>query len=362
MRKRIGNIDFLKFLLAAVIILFHARVLVSSPHALFIRGYFAVDIFFLISGYFMAKTALARRKEPLAYLKEKYLGFFPYHTFCFILAFFCVAYLKGLLPPGSFANLRDLASLAIAAVPEFLILPSATGLQYKLANINGIEWYLSSMLMGMFILYPIIYKVGKKYCEYWSIPVFTAISGYMFLYNKATYNGTINPIANTPINIGVIRAIAGLSAGAFLCAAIERKAFFPFLKRHKTLATAAELFCWLLTFAYLNSSAPTKTEFAVIYFAIAASFLSLSQETHTAAWFDNRVSAFLGKFSFPLFLNQSWTRKLMIRLLKDRFPGWSYAQATICFIGITVVASLACIWIMDPLMKWIRAKRQAAQA
>ena len=58
MRKRRNEtVDFLKFLFALVIVIFHGRKLASSGEfALFQSGYLGVEFFFLVSGFLMMKS------------------------------------------------------------------------------------------------------------------------------------------------------------------------------------------------------------------------------------------------------------------------------------------------------------------
>lgn len=70
MKQRNGTVDFLKFIFAVLIVMFHSKNLATGvEESYFIGGSIGVDFFFLVSGFFLASSAL---KKP--YLNEKSLG------------------------------------------------------------------------------------------------------------------------------------------------------------------------------------------------------------------------------------------------------------------------------------------------
>ena len=110
--KRSGSIDFLRFLLAVVIVFFHGRKLAGT--GLFPRGATAVEAFFVISGYYMAREAFTKKTDALTYMKKRYVGLFPYHAFAFICAFVFRCYKNGWL---SHLSLRYARKILILSIP-----------------------------------------------------------------------------------------------------------------------------------------------------------------------------------------------------------------------------------------------------
>lgn len=343
MRKRSGNIDLIKFFLAMVIIIFHGRTISKTAQPLFPQGQFAVEVFFMIAGYYMAKTAIERKKDTFRYIGEKYLSFFPYHAFCFLMAFISAVILRNVLSAG----VTGLLKLLLASIPEFLILPPLMGMQYDMANINGIEWYLAAMILGMLIVYPMVKAKPALFCTTISPVLFLAISGYFFEEYKATYNWTYH--WNGWMCLGVLRAVAHLSAGCTIYWLTER-----YTIKSRLLATITGLVCWVVVFAFMNSRLESKYEFAVIYVVIAALFVSFSQRSYLAELCNSKLVLFLGKLSFPLFLNQSWTRKVLTMYN----PGYGYVKTEVIFILFTVAVSLLCVVVMDNVMKLVQGREQ----
>ena len=95
-QKRNGAIDFWKFVFCMIIAIYHGRYMGGSvPYALFKDGgYLAVEFFFLVSGFLMAKSA--KRAEETSRLQ---LGTetaqFIWHKAKIILPYFIFAYIVG---------------------------------------------------------------------------------------------------------------------------------------------------------------------------------------------------------------------------------------------------------------------------
>ncbi len=90
---RNGKTDLLKFLFAVTVAIYHFNCTTEYKKEIFNSAYMAVEFFFLVSGYFMAKTLskLENRKdidvlkESLKFSKKKYMSIFPYHVYAYIL-------------------------------------------------------------------------------------------------------------------------------------------------------------------------------------------------------------------------------------------------------------------------------------
>ncbi len=349
MKKRNGNIDLLKFLFALALIIYHGRKIAFNASPLFLHGYFAVEFFFIVSGFYLAKTAIEQKKDSGKFIIDKYLGFLPYHTFCFILAFGAVTVI------GSYSSIKSLAKLVFASVPEYFIVPCLAGLKYNMANINGIEWYLAAMILAMAIIYPFVKKWPQTFCKVAAPLIFLFISGYLFNVNNQSYNCISD--WNGFICLGVLRAIAEISIGCTIY-------FFTFAHKEiensnssKLMLTIGEILCWVIVFAFMTSNLKNKYEFSAIYFVIFGLCITFSGKSYLSGLFNNKFIFFLGKLSFPMFLNQSWTRKVLIKYN----PGFSYIEAELAFIGLTVVMSILCIIIMDNIMKLLRKNKSVSK-
>ena len=341
-KNRNGNIDFIRFMLAFVLVLFHGRKLTGS--GLFPRGATAVEAFFVIAGYYMARTGMRRKTPPVSYMFKRYTEIFPHHVFAFLCAFVWRGFRTGCFSGGAGHNLRETAMLALRSVPEFLILPPLAGLQYNLAGINGIEWYLSGMLLGMILLYPLLLRYSEMFALYAAPVIYLFLSG--FLYQKhGSFRVTYAMYGL--VNGGLIRALAMLSLGVACYALSERlKAGFRQTALTRWIATIGGWGAWLVVFLYYGSEWPLFYEFSIVLFiAAGVIFVTADGWTYSERMLSCPPVFFLSRLSLPMFLNQGWIRKILLYYkIGERF---SYPVCIILFAGIVLAVSLISLPVTD---------------
>ena len=108
-----------------------------------------------------------------------------------------------------------------------------------------------------------------------------------------------------------------------------------------------------MVFWFFYSFQPRTFEFAIVYFMVAAVLLSSLDITYTNQLLDIPLVHYLAKLSFPMFLNQSWVRKVLIQIDIKHY-GFGYAECMLIFVGSTIVVSVICMLVMDFLMKQLR--------
>lgn len=138
-KKRNGEIDLLRFLLAAMIMLFHAGSFYGDE--LFPGGNLCVEFFFIISGYLMMVSIDRKNKdgrsetigvETTKFLQRKISALMPEYLLAWVVSF-CVIYIaKDLSRSGAM-------DLLVRSIWEMLFL-KMTGLNGP--NVNGVVWYI----------------------------------------------------------------------------------------------------------------------------------------------------------------------------------------------------------------------------
>ena len=95
--NRLYNLDFLKFILVFPVLIYHlfgdffSKIVVNNPLISQIKlnvhnGHFAVEIFFIISGYFLYKSFLKNKDFSLKeFVKKRFLSLFPLVFISFLL-------------------------------------------------------------------------------------------------------------------------------------------------------------------------------------------------------------------------------------------------------------------------------------
>ncbi|MDO4493038.1 MAG: acyltransferase family protein [Clostridia bacterium] len=147
-KQRNGKIDFYKFVFSVIIVLHHTRSLLGDSECLFLGGSFAVEFFFMVSGYLLMQSIRklpADRIDPGAetrmLITRKVRSVFP-EVF--------IAWLVGMAVTVVCKRGNPVHLLTDSLFENFLL--GMTGLQ--IATVNGPVWYISSMLLCMAVLVP----------------------------------------------------------------------------------------------------------------------------------------------------------------------------------------------------------------
>lgn len=156
----------------------------------------------MLSGYFMTPL----RKESLdQYLRKRVQNIYPPFLSAFIIAFIGRQFI--IRAQGS-----DIVRNSLQALPEVLLLQMYGLPTYRIYN--GPGWYISSMLIGMMLLWPILRRWPETFPKT-GAPVL-GIVGYAAVAHLS--EGASLNIADKwwgVFYIGNIRAVAGLCVGIF---------------------------------------------------------------------------------------------------------------------------------------------------
>ena len=82
--KRVGEMEFLRFIFSIIIVFHHSRNFIGNETSLFLNGAFAVEFFFILSGFLMMKSISRMNDkyenlgmETVQFIKKKYLSLCP---------------------------------------------------------------------------------------------------------------------------------------------------------------------------------------------------------------------------------------------------------------------------------------------
>lgn len=155
-------VEWMRFLFSLLVVGYHIQMSMKDGAVhFFANGAVAVEFFFLISGYFMARSVeKASQKsqsslfvETKSFMKGKIAGILPAHIVAMLLMILVVLFFdradsgwrleRGL--PGMF--LVQMGIFWNDSYTESLIIP---------------EWYLSSMLLCMLVIFPVLLALWKN--------------------------------------------------------------------------------------------------------------------------------------------------------------------------------------------------------
>ncbi|MGN1153457.1 MAG: acyltransferase family protein [Candidatus Gastranaerophilaceae bacterium] len=208
---RYNNIDFLRIIGVFSVIIFHmfnnifGKIFSDIP--IYIKmltmthnGQIAVDLFFIISGLFFC-LKLNKDLSMWQFIKKKLIRLYPMLIFGIILSF--VFSLTGSFEFTYYDNVLMFFGL------------SGTSLVLKRGNVS-VFWYVSAML---WVLIPLFYLIKnysiKNINLLLGILIFVSYSIILRMPPKGEINYVI-PTFYKFINVGMLRAIAGIGVGYFI--------------------------------------------------------------------------------------------------------------------------------------------------
>lgn len=193
---------------AALLVLgFHCHyigtALAAFMSALFGAGYIGVDLFFVLSGYVIARNYLGSTLRPLTttfgeYLTKRLARVYPLHVFVLLVLFVSVALDVSMVPGGK----QSTGELVRA-----LLLMNAWGPQLTFAW-NGPSWSISAELMA-YVLFPLLAIVVLRIDRALTSVLLCALL-YAILYHVSWF------YSSADVSVVAARIFCEFSAGVLL--------------------------------------------------------------------------------------------------------------------------------------------------
>lgn len=338
-KKHNGIISFWKFCFCMMVIIYHANVLATHNESiLFTKGSIAVEFFFLVSGFLMAKTALTKKddedsenlgKETFHFIMKKVKVFLPYALFAGIL---------GLIMQNIYEKMNIYDN--VSSIWDLFLL-RMTGLKGNV--INGPIWYISAMLLCMMILYPLLRKYKNNFI-YLIAPLII-----LFGFGWLNQNYTSLRVPDMWIGFtykGVIRAFIELTLGSTLYVICQKFQNINFTKFGSFVITIIEILGFLLPFFISQFVAKaTKYDFIVVAILSISITLAFSEKTIELRLFNNKFFFWLEKLSLPLYLCHFAVRIFMRN--SSLFSSMTYYSKLSIFLLLTFIVSLICMYLLE---------------
>lgn len=341
----IGEFDLWKLIAAIVIVIHHSSYLpVQVEHTYLQGGSILVELFFLISGFFLAKSALREGpstsgeelgKETWRFLRKKAGAIYPYLLFAVAVGVIVKTLLNG-------QNFLQLIKNGIRTLVEFLFLRSA-GWGKELFAPQ--DWYLSAMLLAMLILYPCIRKWGRGFVRIVCPLIAAFLLGY--LYQKFGHFRAPDTFV-TFFNKGFLRGLAEISLGCFCYEAAQWVRQFSLTRFAKLLCALVEYGSLLAIIAYANTESCWDMDCeSVILMAVAVIIMGSQASILSQFWDRSGICPILGKFSLLLYLNHMY----WLWLFKMAGLQMAYVPMLALYAACSCASSLVCWGVVDFLRK-----------
>lgn len=189
--SRDNNINFLRFIAASLVIWFHMASLLAIPEPYIMGqglGPIAVNIFFVLSGYLIAKS-WTRSSSFGSYLIRRIARIFPGLAVVILLSVFVMGPIVTSLPLGDYfadAGTWKYLSLIVLA-PIGNVLPGVFDANPLPYAVNGSLWTLRYEFLA-YLLTPLLYAATKKLCGGRKL-VFAVVLAVLVLVHFLSYSG-----------------------------------------------------------------------------------------------------------------------------------------------------------------------------
>lgn len=332
-----------KFLFSLLILWRHAEVynpIFANSHFNFIGGSIAIFFFFIVSGYLMTIKALSMPtdnlgKSTFSYIGKKIIRFLP-----FIIVAETASIIVYVINGGQL-NLP----VILNSFFDFTIVPQIFITHQKFL---GIAWYISAMLVGMLILYPLIVKYKKNFL--YLISPLIALFAFSFM-NKMD-GGSYASADVYYFNFlpkGLIAALGGLSLGSlsYLLASKIRSINFSRFSKIALTFIYVFFFCSIF-FLSCDSRSHYFYDSIMVVLLFTGISIAFSNISVTQKLTNNRIVLYLEKLSLPLYLNQMW----VMTIVHSLFPNIDKFYIFIAISTImTILISILTIYLTGFLTK-----------
>lgn len=342
---RNAKIDLYKIIFAVMVALYHLSRGFKDEKQLFEYGYIAVKFFFIVSGYLLASSLGSEKYQSvdntdvldtsIKYVLKKYRFFLKYNIIVVAVLTLIWAYFEDV-------SLKDAIISGVKFLPQTFL--------FYMAGYEGLPWgnalwYLSALILVLFIMTPILIKYHKLYCCY----IAPIVSVFLIGYLNVTYkNFNLLYEKNGIFYSGFLRAFAEISLGC-VCYAVVKSGILK--KYNKYLLFVIEIICILSTVLYAWFAWNKNLDVVVIY--IISIGVTMSFGGLQIKMLDNKIISFLGKMSFAVYMTHNIIRFPLSKIKTD----FNYSLIVVMYLAMTFTAALLCMAIVRVIDFYFANKR-----
>lgn len=341
--NKFKDIEFLRFFLSCVILVFHLNSLFWG------KGYLAVDFFFIISGFFLI-SKFDKNLSFIDFIKKKIIRLWPLMVFVNFLYLIIHIFAKS-VKYHKYDNLLE--SLFLGNI----------GLTISRGNL-GAFWYVSVLFWCSLLYFYLL-----KYFERKNVNLFVALSvwfSYTFLIHAK--NGVVEGLIETFNNIfvvGILRGLGGIGIGYFIglfYKMYENRINSTKLNKTTTLfITVLEvyLFSWSLYYLILHKISYKNDIISILYFTILFILFLIKKGLFTRL-LDNNYSVILGRYSYSIYSVHLFVMDLLINTFwkshKDFVSLHPVTNFTVTVLLVFIFAILTYHFVEKPSAKYLSRK------
>ncbi len=341
--KRNYYIDFLKLIFSVIIVCYHSWIFTGNyGSGVFNRGFYAVDFYFIVTGFLFIKSVEKiyneKRNEPVGLLDVKFVfnkikNILPSIILIFIIGYFLVFRRE---------SLNYHTALSDSIVTEFFSL----GFLGKGMLVNLGCWYVSVMILVLFILFPLVYKYKKDF-NYLISPLIIIFTLGICIFNNIN---VMDPLSKKFIFInGFYKGLIFINLGVIsyeLCSCLKK---IELSRRIRIFMTIIETLIYLILILNMHYVVMGSYLCAILFtFNIALTFSNIS---YTAHIFSSNTYQKLGKFGFCMYLSN-----IPVRFFVDLKFSYSYRKMFLIYWVLVIIISLFVYLVSEFVLKKISKK------
>ena len=275
--------------------------------------------------------------ETVKFISKKVKKLFPYYTYALLINF-----IVWNIPFNGIS--KKTIERAISGLLNYVLAYSA-GFRNGDFFYLGYSWYISAMIIAMFIIFPLIRLKGEIfYCIYAPLISILGMGLFAFLYRQLGYVSSENWILSN----GVLRASFGLCIGCLSNIMSKKIESTNFTKLGENILSIILIITTALTtyrVVFLRSN--YIFDFLIIYmFAIMIS-IAFSKKCTIYFELSHSVAIFLENLSYAIYITSNCWSYLIARI----YPNIEYQSAVKLYVILVVICSISCIIICDLISK-----------
>lgn len=348
--KRLYSLDFLKLIFAYVIAYFHfGHTIAPGPTV-------TVQIFFFISGFFLARKYYSRsysdggaHYNQWNYTLDHVKGLYPHYVFAYALFFLyntaraAVVFLHA----PSFQPIRETLLSLYDQIPNMLFMQSAYHFH---DNMNYPLWQLSALVIGGYFVYGML-------CHNEKLSRQLLFPAAILMAQSLLHSGVGLDDNYGPVYMPLLRAFTGLSWGV-LVYYFTTTSCYALLKQKYTLFNIAATISLLCIFVYADHG---NIHYITGCLLILGCY---EKESWLNKLLNHAVFKHCGKLSLSIYLNHALVCRFTNGWLFPHLDGWGLStnrlQKDLIFFFLLTIASAAALWLVEVWL--LRRKKQPITA
>lgn len=342
--KRNGLIDLERIIFAIMIILLHSE---NYRESIMPNGYIAVEFFFVVSGYLLAKKAENYKgtdiwNDNIRFLWRKYLSIFPYLIVSII---FGIVLYRHYIPSDDTVFMTILKAF-VDYFPLQMFGFSGT-------IISGVSWYLCLLFLCTFVLFPILVTKREVFVKFFA-PIIVLFCYGLIVINSDNYQ--VPSVWYGVVYSGVLRGYAGMCLGVISYEARKKLDSLKATSTNIAVVTATPIAFIIFTvwFAFQGIELNTLTVLFIPLMCLLVA-TSFSSKNIISKPLEGPVCEFFGKFSLSIFLCHYYVANLMPWFAEDLMSNRATATYFVVVFAVSIVN-----YILGKLLIYKRTRKPVA--